>query len=236
MRSQPCTPAVALLALCITSCGDDGASSGASSTSATASGSTAGSEDDEGSASSATTAPGGESSGVPPQTGTTDPSPGDTTDGDTTTTTSGGSGEESSHSGSTGDPVEPPPPTGGAELLPWLEGGTYADWAAEAEPHPSAGPHFTAVRTFVNPALLESLEGGGGEHPVGAAVVKELFGAGPDVGGWAVMVKVAPGSDAASWYWYEWFQGTTYADDTDVGGCGDCHADGVDFIRTTLPL
>ena len=148
------------------------------------------------------------------------------------TETSAGTDEST---GTTGGAVEPPP-TGEAALLPWLEAGNYTDWASEAEPHPSAGPHFTAVRTFVNAPLLESLEGGSDDHPVGAAVVKELFGNSPAIGGWAVMVKVAPGSSVDSWYWYESFEGATYADDTGVNGCGNCHSSGQDYIRTELPL
>lgn len=121
-------------------------------------------------------------------------------------------------------------------LVPWLEASSYDTWAAEAERHPSLGPHFDGVRTFVNATLLESLNAGGNDHPVGSSVVKELYGAGPEIGGWAVMVKVAPGSSVDNWYWYESFQGTTYADDTGIDGCGNCHSRGVDFVRTTLPL
>ncbi|MBV1856771.1 MAG: hypothetical protein KUG77_00065 [Nannocystaceae bacterium] len=160
---------------------------------------------------------------------TTSASTAGSTGGDTT-----GAGETAA--ASTGETPDPPPPTDAATLLPWLQAGTYASWDAEAARHPSEGPHFDGVRTFVNAALLASLEAGSVNHPVGSSVVKELYGATPKVGGWAVMVKVAEGSSVNNWYWYESFQGTTYADDTGIDGCGDCHVSGADFIRTTLPL
>lgn len=168
--------------------------------------------------------------------GTTTQTEGETTaTSDSTATTTTGSASESSGDDTSGSEVDVPP-TGEAALLPWLEAGSYEDWPAEAEPHPSAGPHFTAVRTFVNTTLLESLEAGNTEHPIGATAVKELYGANPEIGGWAVMIKVASGDDASTWYWYESFGDTTYADDTGVAGCGNCHASGADYVRTSLPL
>jgi len=167
--------------------------------------------------------------------GATTQTEGETTATSDSTATTTGSASESSGDDTTGSEVDVPP-TGEAALLPWLEAGSYEDWPAEAEPHPSAGPHFTAVRTFVNTTLLESLEAGNTEHPIGATAVKELYGANPEIGGWAVMIKVASGDDASTWYWYESFGDTTYADDTGVAGCGNCHASGADYVRTSLPL
>ena len=126
--------------------------------------------------------------------------------------------------------------SGGADLLLWVMAGNYTEWAAEAAQHPSAGPHFTAVRTFVNDVALTSLEAGNAEHPVGSALVKELYGNAPEIGGWAVMIKTQPGPGADTWYWYEWFQGTTYADANGIGGCANCHSMGQDYVRTELPL
>lgn len=164
-----------------------------------------------------------------------------------TPTTGGPSTDPSTGAGSTSDTdtdddttgVDLPPdaaPVDSAELVPWLEAGNYTGWPAESEAHASAGPHFTAVRTFVNDTLLGSLEAGSEDHPVGSTAVKELYGSGPEVGGWAVMVKVAPGSSDDNWYWYEVFEGTTYADETGNAGCGNCHGQGQDFVRTPIPL
>ncbi|MCR9164236.1 MAG: hypothetical protein ACE37F_17900 [Nannocystaceae bacterium] len=147
-------------------------------------------------------------------------------------TTSGDTAE-----GSTGPDLPPDAaPPNSAELLPWLEAASYAGWPAESATHPSAGPHFTAVRTFVNDTLLTSLEAGSEDHPLGSTAVKELYGADEALGGWAVIVKVAPGSSADSWYWYESFEGTTYADETGNAGCGNCHGQGQDYVRTPVPL
>lgn len=143
-----------------------------------------------------------------------------------------------------GDGVGGPPapcdddvPTDAAALEAYLADGGYTDFAAETAPHESAGPHFGRVRTFVGDCLATSLDGPGGQHPVGAAGVKELYGSdGASVAGWAVMVKVSPGEDAEGWYWYERFGGSTYADGVDVGLCTGCHDAGRHGIRTRWPL
>lgn len=196
----------------------------------------------ESTGSQATTDVASSSSGTP-TTASTGEAPTSTSD---TSTTGGPSTDPSTGAGSTSDTdaddttgVDLPPdaaPANSAELVPWLEAGNYTGWPAESDRHPSAGPHFTAVRTFVNDTLLGSLEAGSEDHPVGSTAVKELYGSGPEVGGWAVMVKVAPGSSDDNWYWYEVFEDTTYADETGNAGCGNCHGQGQDFVRTPIPL
>lgn len=235
MRTMLCLSAMLSALAFVPACGDDGGSasetSGPTNTAAgpAGSGSTAGSS----------TMPA--TSGTTPgtgTTGTTTPSGESTADLTTTgpaTTDATANGTETSDA-STGAPAAPPPPTDAATLLPWLEEGNYSKWEAEAARHVSAGPHFDGVRTFVNATLLQSLEAGGDDHPLGSAVVKELYGPGPEIGGWAVLVKVAPGSSVDNWYWYESFDGTEYAAGTGIDGCGSCHGRGVDFVRTTLPL
>ena len=129
------------------------------------------------------------------------------------------------------------PPTEETALIAWLQAGHYAEWRAESGPHPSAGPHFGTIRTFLNDALFDSLSAAAPTHPAGAAAVKELFGrSGTTVRGWAVMVKLQDASDGGrGWYWYEAFNGSG------GGGVGDpvctgCHALGRDFIRIPFPL
>ena len=187
-------------------------------------------------ASSGSTAPTTASTGEAPTSSTTSQ-----TTGGPSTDPSTGPGTTTSDTDSAADStgIDLPPdaaPANSAELIPWLEAGNYAGWPAESEAHASAGPHFTAVRTFVNDTLLASLEAGSKDHPVGSTAVKELYGSSPEVGGWAVMVKVAPGSSDDNWYWYEVFEGTTYADETGNAGCGNCHGQGLDFVRTPIPL
>jgi hypothetical protein len=126
-------------------------------------------------------------------------------------------------------------PQGVAALLPWLEAGTYRDWPSEAAVHPSTGPHFGGVRTFLNPTLDASLRAEADVHPVGAATVKELYGDGDEVRGWAVMLKVGAGSTGADWYWMEWYAGQTYADAAGAGLCVGCHAAGRDHVLTPWP-
>lgn len=133
--------------------------------------------------------------------------------------------------------MEPmPPPTNGAALATWLAERRYADWSAESSPHASAGPHFGTVRTFVDDSLFASLEAGASSHPVGAAAVKELYGDGDMVLGYAVMVKVDAAASGDSWYWYEEYQGSVFADGIGDGLCTGCHAAGTDSVLTPFPL
>ncbi len=134
--------------------------------------------------------------------------------------------------------VDQLPPTNGAELLPWLESEVYTGWTSESAPHPSAGPHFDGVWTFVNDALLDSLEAGSPTHPEGSAAVKELFNAGGTRLGWAVEVKIqADSAGGDGWYWYEIFDGNEFADGTGKGICTGCHSGGgTDFVLTPFPL
>jgi hypothetical protein len=136
---------------------------------------------------------------------------------------------------STGAAVDVPP-TGIDALLPWLQAGEYLDWNAESAPHGSAGPHFGTVRTFVNGPLFDSLAAGGDPHPRDAAAVKELYGDGNEVLGWSVTVKVADGEGGDTWYWLEYYQGTTYADGVGDGLCTGCHGGGSDHVLSPFPL
>lgn len=219
-----------LASLALVACGDDSTDDAAGSeTTAAVDDATSTSE-----AGDATDPDGGPSTGDPGTSsgpGSTGPDSGTTTTPDDTT-----AGDTAGDS--TTGAVEEPPPTNGAELLPWLEAGEYLRWAAESGVHPSAGPHGGGVRTFVNETLLGSLEAGLAAHPQGAAAVKELYTAGGQPNGWAVMVKVAPDSAAGvGWYWYELYGVDVYADGTGVGLCTDCHsAGGVDFWLSPFPL
>ena len=127
------------------------------------------------------------------------------------------------------------PPTTARDLRAWLDEGAYLDWAAESAPHASAGPHFGDVQTYVN-AAFEAAALAGDTHPVGSASVKELFGSGDTVLGHAVMVKVAPGTAADSWYWFERYQGNNFANGEGDPLCVDCHVAGNDHVLTPFPL
>lgn len=120
-------------------------------------------------------------------------------------------------------------PVTDAELIAWAKEGAYEDWTREAEPHESAGPHFGTVLTFVNPTLEKTL--GSGPHAPASAAVKELYGDGDAVLGWAVMVKLA---EDQGWYWWEYYEEKTVADGVDVQVCTTCHEAGDDNVFTTL--
>jgi hypothetical protein len=95
------------------------------------------------------------------------------------------------------------------------------------------------VQTYVNPKLDASLRDGNGEHPMGAAAVKE-FTSGGKLSGWSAYVKNRPTSEGGQgFYWYEVFD--TSPDARPLGGqgsatCTGCHARGADFVRTPYPL
>jgi hypothetical protein len=137
-----------------------------------------------------------------------------------------------------GECISPTVPASPAELLEWLETGEYTTWQAENGPHASTGPHFGAVRTFVDPCLAESLDVGNATHPLGAATVKELYGESNVVLGWSVMIKVAEGSGGDTWYWHENFDGSTYADEVGSDLCTGCHGGqgNVDYFLSPWPL
>jgi hypothetical protein len=179
----------------------------------------------------------GQTSGLEPATSTLDsttapePTTADSTAGGDATQ---GDGTETS---TTGVDEQPQPPTNGAELLPWLEAGEYLGWTAESGVHPSSGPHGGGVRTFVNDVLHASLAAGSASHPQGAAAIKELYGDGATVIGWAVEVKLqADSAGGDGWYWYERFQDSVYADGTGEGICTGCHGGGNDYVLSPFPL
>lgn len=176
--------------------------------------------------------------------GTTDPdgstglddstAPDETTGPDGTTTEPGDATADPS---TTGGGVDQVPPIDAAQLLPWLESGEYLGWPGESGVHPSTGPHFGGVWTYVNDALYQSLESGAPTHPMEAATVKELYGDGDTVRGWSVMVKVqADSASGDGWYWYEIYDGSVYGDGTGLGICTGCHGGGSDYVLTPFPL
>jgi hypothetical protein len=127
------------------------------------------------------------------------------------------------------------PPANRDQLVPWLQAGSYLGWRAEGR-RPGSQPHFNVVRTFVNDALFASLDGNTAAHPQGAAAVKELFGSGTEVRGWAVAVKIGGGNSGNDWYWFESFNGRVLTSGVGVDLCTGCHASGTDYICTPFPL
>jgi hypothetical protein len=128
-------------------------------------------------------------------------------------------------------------PTNGTELAAWLAAGNYTSYPAESAPHQSAGPHFGNVRVYLNQLLFDSLTAGSGPHPRCSVSIKELYGSGTtDVGGYSVAVKVTDGDTGDDWYWYEVFEGSSFADGVGETLCTGCHTSGSDFVRSPFPL
>lgn len=149
----------------------------------------------------------------------------------------GGTGGTGGMGGDNGGAV----PTSGAELFPWLQANKYASFEAESGQHASTGPHGGKVRTFLNPILFDALKNGSTNFPVGAASVKELWGNGSKLLGWAVFVKThADSMGGNGFYWYEIYNTADptnpVADGNGVGLCTGCHSTGTDFFLSPFPL
>jgi len=136
-------------------------------------------------------------------------------------------------------------PLGKEELFAYLNTKKYQEFKTqESEAHPSIGPHTKIgwpVRTYMNDILSKSMTDGNKEHPIGSAVVKEMFNDQNVLNGWAVYTKTQ--DDTASgkgWFWYE----VTSTDDSSaiqgigngVNGCVGCHAIGKDMVRSAFPF
>ena len=107
----------------------------------------------------------------------------------------------------------------------------WRSWAADPE-----GDTGDGLLAFVNDTLFDSLTAGNPTHPRCSAAIKELYGAGDTVLGHAVMVKVADGDGGDTWYWYELYEGSTFADGVGDSLCTGCHSSGTDFWRSPFPL
>ena len=121
-------------------------------------------------------------------------------------------------------------------LIEWLQSGRYQSWQSEGM-HPSSGPHFGTVRTFVNDSLFHSLEAASDNQSIGAAAVKELFGgSGSTVRGWSVSIKIEDGAAGDGWYWLEYYNGNVLASGIGNRSCTTCHGGGTDYVCTPFPL
>lgn len=133
----------------------------------------------------------------------------------------------------------------GADIVPSSAGisayvarGDYQTWAAEAGVHPATktSPHGR-VRVFFNRTALAALKEGRASLPVGAMLVKELYGSGSNtLAGYAAMVKSAE----HSWTWWEAFLPdlqSPAAYGVDLPGCRGCHSgpSHVDQVLSSAP-
>lgn len=131
-----------------------------------------------------------------------------------------------------------PPPTEQTALDRWFWTGEHERWESWSQVGPTLGSG--GARVFLSPPLVESLSNGNARHPVGAAAVRELYAEDfATLTGYSILVKQAEPSLAESWFCFERLELDT--DEVEVArvgepGCGGCHVQGVDFIRSTLPL
>lgn len=141
--------------------------------------------------------------------------------------------------------VDSPVPTEDGALLEYLRSGAYKTFAAhETSTHPSRGPHAKVglpVQVYLDPRLDASLKAGRSSHPAGSAVVKEMYGADGELGGWAVMVKTQDDSAGGrGWFWYEVTSTAAGSKPVASGNgiplCFGCHGSGKDYVLTKYPL
>ena len=147
-------------------------------------------------------------------------------------------------SGLTSDPQRPP--AGEKDVEAWLANGLYKKWKCEGAAHDSRSPSpHKKNRICSNDALSAAT---GGEYPVDAAAVKELYDtAGATITGYAVYRHVKAGTTGDTWYWYERTDTGKVADGTGGDGapkniCVACHQaagsdgnhSGHDFVYTQV--
>lgn len=93
------------------------------------------------------------------------------------------------------------PPAGHDALEGWLASGEYKRWHCEPALHDARSPSPHGQNRICSNELLSMA--GAGEYPVGAAAVKELYGNGSKLVGYAVSRHASAGPSGGTWYWYE---------------------------------
>jgi hypothetical protein len=113
------------------------------------------------------------------------------------------------------------PPRGAEALAAWLEQKHHLAWRCEEKvSQPRLTGNHGRHRICSNEIVRET---GAGPFPVGAASVKELWGAGAMPVGFAVGLKVEAGEGTNTWYWYERRADALLADGTGLPQCAVCH-------------
>lgn len=131
-----------------------------------------------------------------------------------------------------------PLPTETAALDAWLSTREYERWEGWSEVGPTLGSG--GARVFLSPLLVESLLLENTHHPVGAAAVRELYADDfTTLKGYSVLIKLAEPTVAESWFCFERLDlgsGEAQVAERGARGCTGCHAQGSDFVHSTLPL
>ncbi len=109
---------------------------------------------------------------------------------------------------------------------------TFVSWFGHSEvqtPQSSSSPHGD-MKTFINPALQESMNDFDESHPVGSIAAKELYlSNSSEVSGYLYAEKISEGTAANTWLWYE---DLNLSEDNGVevygrgvANCSGCHGD-----------
>ena len=124
------------------------------------------------------------------------------------------------------------PGTTEASMLAYLEEVDYqANWSLwpdSTEKYPGEDPHGALLTIRMNDAAFNAV---GGTMPEGAIIVKDNHKPNGDLAAITVMYK-QEGYDPDNGDWF-WLKNTTDGSDDRagmLGGCQDCHVDGVDYV------
>ena len=124
------------------------------------------------------------------------------------------------------------PDTTEASMLAYLEEVDYqANWSLwpdSTEKYPGEDPHGALLTIRMNDAAFNAV---GGTMPEGAIIVKDNHKPNGDLAAITVMYK-QEGYDPDNGDWF-WLKNTTDGSDNRagmLGGCQDCHVDGVDYV------
>ncbi len=124
------------------------------------------------------------------------------------------------------------PDTTEASMLAYLEEVDYqANWSLwpdSTEKYPGEDPHGALLTIRMNDAAFNAV---GGTMPEGAIIVKDNHKPNGDLAAITVMYK-QEGYDPDNGDWF-WVKNTTDGSDDRagmLGGCQDCHVDGVDYV------
>jgi len=98
--------------------------------------------------------------------------------------------------------AQDPPTSSGTDVEAWLATGMYLSWHCEPAPHPARSPSPHSTNRICTNDVLSGFTGTG-EYPVGSAAVKEIYGTGTTIIGYAVYRHVRAGATGSDWWWYE---------------------------------
>lgn len=121
-------------------------------------------------------------------------------------------------------------------ILKWLKDKNYSDWHVIDRLENSA--HHGPIKKYFNKTLETSLRDGNTRHPVGSAVIREVYKSDKQtLDGYGALIKIKDGTDASSWQFYE-ISGAPDFNDAPINkagqnSCASCHQAGTDYIRET---